>query len=344
MVKGGDSWVFHYHPAWKPPDLNGTGSKFKPIKQESVSPDSPFYPSFARRPGCTVTGIPNPSFHHVQAFPSCLNLFQKNAPLPSHESCQENPTLGSLGQRFFVFDQSEKGTRLIYGSSSHLFQESEILRMKTCDDFPVFKGKYPSNSVQFGLYNSIFREESGENDIDGEENDIHENSEEINALLYSEDDVDDHEEGEYEEDEVTSTGHSSSVLVQCCGRHNKVENTLEVISNFSHLNKRQKLITSRYNCSNSLHMDMPLTKLDGSCRPGSDADLSFMKSQAREEDKFPLFDGDLCRKDMIRDKMKILEGIVPGAEGMDPVVILEKAIEYLKTLKLKAEVLGMSYH
>lgn len=363
MVKARESSVFQYPPAWKPPNLNGTGTSFKPRKQGSVTsdvnPGSPFCPSIAGCPGFTVIGIPGSNFHHesmttdsiqyspshVLAFPPGLNLYVKNAPLVSHESARENPTLGSSGKRFFVFDQCEKGTRLIYGESSHLLQKSEALRKRPCGNFPAEKGKHPSNLTQFGLYNPIFQEESDENHVDGEEGEMCEDTEEINALLYSDDDDEhDEKEGQGEEDEVTSTGHTPSALVQCCGKCNKVEDTLDEVGNFSHQNKRQKLITSEYDCFNSLHMDKPLIKLDGTNRQGSDADSSFVISRTNEEDKFPVVDGDLSKKDKIREMMKILEAIVPSAEGKDPVVILEKAIEYLKNLKCKAKVLGMSIH
>ncbi|PKI63371.1 transcription factor bHLH143-like [Punica granatum] len=362
MVKAGDSWVFEYPPTWKPPDLNGKGASLQPKKQglmtSYVNPGSPFSPSLVKLPGFAVSGIPNLNIHHtgapagsihclpshLQAVPPTLDPVKENASLVSHESGGNNPTLSSFGKRYLVFDQSEKGTRLIYGPSSPLFQKSEVLRRKPYGNLPLDKGEQPTNLTRFGLVNPIFQEESGENYVSGEESEMHEDTEEINALLYSDDDDDYDEENGDEEDEVTSTGHTPSLLVQCCGKRDEVGHTLDEVGSAGRLNKRQKVIGGEYNCSNLLTTGTPPLKLGTSNENESDADSSCIRSQAKGEEKVPVFGGELSKKDEIRQTMKILEGIVPSAEGKDPVVILDEAIKYLKTMKLKAKVLGMSFH
>lgn len=364
MVKAGESWVFQYPPAWKPPNQNGTGTFHEPKKQglmtSNVNSGSPFSPSLAKFPWLTDSGIPGSNFHQINAttgsicylpsqfdaFPPALNPHEmKKASLVSHEPDGSNPTLGSSGKRFLVFNQSEKGTRLIYGSSSPLFQKLELLKKQPCENFHVDKAEHPTNLSQFDLDIPVFLEESGENNIDVEETAAHEDTEEINAILYSgDDDNHDEEEDEVEDDEVTSTGHTPRILVQSCGKRGHVESKLDEVGNFSHLNKRQKPTGSECCCFNSLPMGTPLKKFNNSNEHESDANSSFAMSQAKEEAKFPALDGGLSKKDKICQMMKLLEGIVPGTEGKDPVVILDKAIEYLKTMKLKAKVLGMRFH
>lgn len=363
MVKAGDSWVFQYSPLWRPPDLNGTGISLEHKTQlmtSYVNSSFPFSPSLARLPGFAVPGIPDSNFHqtnatagsihylasHFQAFAPALNpSVKENVSLVSHEPDGKNPGLGSLGKTFLIFDVSEKGARLTCGSSSSLFQESEVLGKKACNNFPVDEGKNPTNLTQFDLDNPLFQEECGEDHVDGERSEMHEDTEEVNALLYSDDDGNpDVEEDGDEEDEVTSTWHIPSVPVQCCGKRNQVDDTLDGVGNFSHMNKRQKPNGIEFKCLDSSLIGTPLIKLGVSNEHKSDADSSFVMSQANEDDKSPAWGGELSKKDKIHHMMKILEGIVPGAEGKDPIIVLDEAIEYLKTVKLKAKVLGMDFH
>ncbi|KAK4788006.1 hypothetical protein SAY86_019325 [Trapa natans] len=366
MVKTGDSWVFKCLPAWKPPDLNGMGTSHEPKKQELetsyMNLGSSFSPSLVGLMGLVDSGIPPLNFSQVNAsngsncyLPFHFEAFHpasdpygaEKASLASQEPDGRNLTgwEKSQGKKFLVFDQSEKGTRLVYSSSRPLFHKLELLRETPSENFLRDKGEHPTNLYQFDLDSPAFLEESGENDIIREETEIHEATEEINALLYSDDnDSLDWQEGEDEDDEVTSTGHTPTLLMKCGEEHGHVETRLDEIGNFSHLNKRQRPTVIEFEYFNSLPRGSPLKKLNSSSEEDvSDANSSFAVNLAKEEAK-PALDGGLSRKDKIHQMFKTLEGIVPGAEGKDPVVVLEKAIQHLKTMELQAKVLGISFH
>lgn len=167
-------------------------------------------------------------------------------------------------------------------------------------------------------------------------NEIHEDTKEVNAWLYSvDDDDDDHNEGG--EDEVASAGHTPIVLVQCCGRCSKVGDTPDGVGNFTHMNKRQKPIGSEYDCFDPSLIGTPSAKFSGSKEHERDADSSFVMSQAKEENGslVSCLGSALFRKDKIHQMMN-----VPEAEGKYPIVVLDKAIESLQTMKLKAKILG----
>jgi hypothetical protein len=48
------------------------------------------------------------------------------------------------------------------------------------------------------------------------------------------------------------------------------------------------------------------------------------------------------KRDQIRDALRILQSIIPGAEGKDPLLVIDEAIDYLNSMKLKAKSLGVN--
>lgn len=48
------------------------------------------------------------------------------------------------------------------------------------------------------------------------------------------------------------------------------------------------------------------------------------------------------KKDKLRETLKLLESMVPGAEGKHPMLVIDEAIDYLKSLKFKAKAMGLA--
>ncbi|KAF4368400.1 hypothetical protein F8388_019117 [Cannabis sativa] len=46
------------------------------------------------------------------------------------------------------------------------------------------------------------------------------------------------------------------------------------------------------------------------------------------------------KKDKILQVLRVLESIIPGVKGKDPLLVIDEAIDYLRIAKLKAETLG----
>ncbi|KAG2301084.1 hypothetical protein Bca52824_029735 [Brassica carinata] len=141
-------------------------------------------------------------------------------------------------------------------------------------------------------------EEFDEKYINGKESEMHEDTEEINALLYSDDGE---EDCESDDDEVMSTGHSPYSVEQVCNKRQ-----LEEIDGPC---KRQKLIEN----------------ISGSS--------SLLVGTSTKEDTGSGLSNEQSRKNKIHTALKILESIVPGAKGNQALLLLDEAIDYLKLLK-----------
>ncbi|KAJ6335458.1 hypothetical protein OIU78_012149 [Salix suchowensis] len=140
----------------------------------------------------------------------------------------------------------------------------------------------------------IATDENVEDDGIDMQTDVHEDIEELNALLYSDDD------NEYTEDEeVTSTGHSPSTMTT----HDK------------------RAIGFEYE-----------DDAESRCDNGNNLVSEEMGSESANK---------RMRKERIRETVSILQNLIPDGKGKDAVIVLEEAIQYLKSLKFKAKALGL---
>ncbi|XP_010444365.2 PREDICTED: transcription factor SAC51-like [Camelina sativa] len=232
--------------------------------------------------------------------------------------------LESSQKRLMIFDQSGNQTRL--------------LRCPFPLRFPSRLAAEPVKLSELHGLDKAFREdneESDENHSNGKESEMHEDTEEINALLYSDDDYDDDCESE-SDDEVMSTGHSPYLC-------NKRE--LDEIDGPC---KRQKLLDkdNKISESSSLVGTKSSTKLNGSSFL-KDKSLPESKNISTKEDSGSGLSNEQSKKDKIRTALKILESIVPGAKGNEALLLLDEAIDYLKLLKrdlISTEVKNQSSH
>ncbi|CAA0831019.1 Transcription factor bHLH143 [Striga hermonthica] len=223
-------------------------------------------------------------------------------------------TLYAPQKRFLIFDQSEYQTKLFFSPSfppqNHAFAPITPSSAKG----PLAEmtaGVNPEFST-----NPIFEEKWGENCLtDGEgEHDFPEDTEEIDALFFSDSDDYDNED---DDDEVASTGHTPSVDVEGYYDDKLVEEPIEQVVDSNDTHKRQKLLDSTFKKS-------PWTGHGNLC--GYEID-----SVKRE------------KKVKIRQALRILESIIPGSEEKDPLSVIDKAIVYLKSMRTEAETLGLRY-
>ncbi|KAG7607243.1 Transcription factor SAC51 [Arabidopsis thaliana] len=218
--------------------------------------------------------------------------------------------LESSQKRLLIFDQSGDQTRLL--------QCPFPLR------FPSHAAAEPVKLSELQGIEKAFKENGEEfHKSDGTESEMHEDTEEINALLYSDDDYDDDCESD---DEVMSTGHSPYPNEGVC---NKRE--LEEIDGPC---KRQKLLDKVNNISDlsSLVGTESSTQLNGSSFL-KDKKLPESKTISTKEDTGSGLSNEQSKKDKIRTALKILESVVPGAKGNEALLLLDEAIDYLKLLK-----------
>ncbi|KAJ8551149.1 hypothetical protein K7X08_000519 [Anisodus acutangulus] len=239
----------------------------------------------------------------------------------------------SAQKRFLVFDQSGEQTTLIYSSANATpVQCPGSLNLKAPGPYPEIKRNEAS---PFGhSLGDEYYEETNRDDVESE---MHEDTEELNALLYSDDDND------YpEDDEETSTGHSPSTMTAHCLPEWFNERGEEEVASSAGPTKRHKLLDGSYDApalrdtATSAKGAYTCSDLEddaqSSCGNGLDQDSGAPGSPSGKK---------RLRKDKIRETISILQEIIPGGKGKDSMVVIDEAICYLRSLKVKAKSLGL---
>ncbi|KAF8118454.1 hypothetical protein N665_0005s0212 [Sinapis alba] len=212
--------------------------------------------------------------------------------------------LESSQKGLMIFDQTGNQTRLLRCPFPLRFPS-----LTTAAEQPVKLSEFREDHVPL--------KEFDDKCVNGKESEMHEDTEEINALLYSESDDDDDDcESDDDDDEVMSTGHSP---YQVCNKRALEE---EIIDSPC---KRQKLLDK---------VEKNISVSSSSLVVGSkDEKLSELNISTKEDAGSSGLSNEQSRKDKIRTALKILESIVPGAKGNEALLLLDEAIDYLKLLK-----------
>lgn len=227
-------------------------------------------------------------------------------------------------KQLLIFDQSGNRTRLFFSPS---FSPPNL----------VFASETPASANGYGhvatrvdegfVMKPIVEEKWDENHLSDGEGEMLEDTEEINALLYSDSDDEDDDD---ENDEVTSTGQSPL-------SKKEFEELREEVASSDDSPKRRRLLDGKYKKSSSVATGERAI----SCNHEDDVESIYAF------DRNP-YDGDLdsCKRETkvkIRHALKMLESIVPGINSKDPLSIIDKAIVYLKSMKIEAESLGLRH-
>ncbi|KAJ8764756.1 hypothetical protein K2173_009152 [Erythroxylum novogranatense] len=237
-----------------------------------------------------------------------------------------------------IFDQSENQRRVMHRPLCSGGPKPSITAMKMESDYDDLKAEgYAAKLDQLNPEKLMAKETDG-NHFGGEESEMPEDTEEINALLYSDDD-DGYGNYSYsdDDDEVTSTGHSPIVTEPCNGMQEQEEITEEVASSVFPI-KRQKLLDGEYKRS-SLGDSRSSIKSGGAF---GYADLSYIIEQIQEEESVSNLVNKQSRKEKIRATLEILKTVVPSAKRKSPLLVLDEAIDYLKSLKLRVKNVGVN--
>ncbi|XAR72396.1 hypothetical protein NMG60_11019021 [Bertholletia excelsa] len=333
MVKAEDSLLFQQHSGCDLPKLNGQNHFWQSYMNHGAASADVASPrggvSGIHGLGMGQTYGVHTLFQHLP--PRFGSLLSPLNPHVKGELYASNAVHGATQKRFAIFDQSGNNTRLFLSPLCYPVKNltpglSKSLNAHGFHD----EGQTAKVELKFPTFPAI-QEKSDEIKIIGEGSEMHENTEEINALLYSDDDDggdDDDDDGggggDSEEDEVTSTGRSPFVIeASYKKRELEEEVTLEFAISDGAV-KRQRLIDGEYNRSSFTSM-VNSGQLDGLCNYDGDA----QSISAR------------CKKDKIRKTLKVLESLIPGIKSKDPLLVIEEAISYLKYLKLNAKALGV---
>ncbi|KAF5444208.1 hypothetical protein F2P56_036704 [Juglans regia] len=345
MVMASKSRLSLENSAWKPSKLSFMNTDLRPRQQECLpactNPGNRMSPAPMAQPNFAVPGIPdlkteqtNGAHGSLQCLPhQCQGLLPIPDPyLKTKKSMLSNS--GSSAKRFLIFDQCGNQTRLIYNSFCFPSPNPNTAAKPIC----FYYGEEQAARVsQIDPSKYILHEASGENITTFEESEMHEDTEEINALLYSDND----EYGDGDDDETASTGHSPMAIKGGYKKYDHVDYLTDEVAGPDSPNKRQKLLDGGYKKSSPMATTSSV-RLDRSVEYGSDAESGYAFGQNQGEKAGSIL-GKMCfRRDKIYETLRILERIIPGAEGKDPLFVIDEAIDYLKILKLNAKSLGVN--
>ncbi|KAE8672784.1 Phototropic-responsive NPH3 family protein isoform 1 [Hibiscus syriacus] len=369
MVWTNDSSVFPQRSSWQLPDLRCMRSSLAPRQQECLpaylNPGSHMLSASISKPGFLVPDTDHGS-HLLPANitmprPADISVLKTEQKYHPHEFIQQfypgfptslpssgsylneqqfkftnghggrataNLVPGSSQKGLIIFDQSGSQTRLIYGpfQSPYQYAMTSTTEVASSLDFHVGQAVKTDSLIPTP---PALQEEYDENHLGAEESEMHEDTEELNALLYS--DEDDDAYGDEDDDEVTSTAHFPIGIKRNYEDQDHGYDVTEQVASSNGPNKRQKLLNDRNK--------RPIIVDEGYHEYDADADSS---NAIGPNDGEKTLHDEQSIKDKIRTTIKILESIIPDAKGKNPLLVLDESIDYLNSLKLEVETLGVN--
>ncbi|XP_062077031.1 transcription factor bHLH143-like [Humulus lupulus] len=357
MVKAKGSWPSSHNSSQQLPDLICMSTLLEPRQQECL-------PSRTNQCTCnfsTPVALPGSADPHLQNSKTeqkdeghghgsrqCLPLdFPALLPTPnlctnyglSRMVMPNAKYSGPCQKGFLIFDQSENQTRLFYNYGCPPIHNPSLGTARLTSNYDdLDKLGHAAQMDRNDPAKNILHEASGEN----EESEMHEDTEEINALLYSDDyEEDESDTGECgeDDDEVTSPDHSPMQLKKDYVKRGPIE---EDVASSDGSRKRQKVLDGGYNKSSPSYTASSIN-LDGSHGYDNDAKSSYADGQTGVEGSECTLGNMRSKKDKVREVLRVLESIIPGVKGKDPLLVIDEAIDYLRIAKLKAETLGVRF-
>ncbi|ESW31124.1 hypothetical protein PHAVU_002G211200 [Phaseolus vulgaris] len=327
MVKADGSLPWPHHVAWQSPSLNYLSMLPKP--------GSLGLPTYLHS-GTSILphGLAAPSIRSLKTelTNEVLNVNTNQKEMHLGGALQNaNP---SLQKRLLIFDRSDNKTRLFYAPVPPLVQSPTVTATKFAQSYDVNGEEQASMMGQKHLASYGFLEESIKDNAVIEESEKHEDTEEINALLYS-----DYESSEYDEDncdEVTSTDRSPLETKRTYAIQEQFEDLKEEVASSYWPKKRLKLSDGDDNRSSPREDKPTLVQPNETCDYVSDAESKNSSGWTYSVDKTKVEDSVVCdvklKKDKIRESLRVLENLIPGAKGKEPMLVIDGTIEYLKIL------------
>ncbi|KAJ0790738.1 putative transcription factor bHLH family [Helianthus annuus] len=314
MEKGLNSWSRDQNIDWQSLNPNLSSAQFGlgprvtfPSFGNSVSP--PVY----HEPCGWFYGLPRYRQGIVPTVNSIVKEVKEKLPEASPVVARET---NGLQKKFLVFDQSGDQTTMMYGLG--------VGPSSTRYQFPSLNKPKP----QFGSHIVCVDKLVEENDGNDSQSEMREDTEELNALLYSDDDYDDEDE---DNDEETSTGHSSCSMTGGQKRELESVEQEEVASSGGPVKRRKKQDVGSF-----------VNTLEDTASSGKSG-INCSGNGVFEEE----YDDISCSNKKLRiAKMKetinVLQNLIPGDKnGKNAIMVIDEAIHYLTSLKVKAKALGL---
>lgn len=324
MGKDCGSWQHHY--VRQSPSLN-CGSIPPDMGQQNIA-HSMAFPVYTNRfpisPSGAAAGFSVPENSELKSFcgnelPACYSYYPQQTWTPTPKSIAgEKFYVSQCGEaatnqkRFLVFDQSGNRTSLVFRSVGYPFQNPFASTLKQTDaikDTPIL------DSVKKDGLPWLDEKHDETHVSGGSGSEMREDTEELDALLYSDD------------DEESSTGHSPSDMTGYEKNEANYSGT-EVASSGTPTKRRRLEHEPALMDTASSGKELDLE---------DDAQSSYIRGDLSEGS----LSSKRLRREKIRETVGILRRIIPGGKGSkDAIVVLDEAIQYLKSMRLKAGALG----
>lgn len=332
MVTAEESQTCQQFSAWNSRDLNQMA-----LLQLEQNCSLPYFIPSALTANLALPGQPN---SHLLGFNTGQpNAVAGNISYPSGNPCLKNFQHGfgvldkpidassAHGKRFLIFDRSANHTRLFVSPSFSL--QNNIIPSKVPATASGLCEKVASGVDQQFLVGPVVEEKWDENSLNDGEGEMVEDTEDINALLYSDSD------DEYDDDandgknyEVTSTRDTLFSIEDCGNKGKLLEQAMEEVASSDGSPKRRKLLDGSYKKSSLVSVERPVKRAPP-CNHKDDVESRDIDLSKNDDNKVK-----------IHEAVKILGSIIPGLNSKDPLSIIEKAIDYLETMKMEAKALG----
>ncbi|XP_074365488.1 transcription factor bHLH143-like [Apium graveolens] len=355
MVKANDPWLgkepYHCDAA----NVDHMGSILPSTKQSfAASNFNPFafsanapFPEFSHPALRERYGLSGDLPSHMESSLFPLDPFIKDSQSASVPKfgvkTMANNVTSSNRRSYVIFDQSDDLVSFFLGSFGPSSGKFVDIPMR-----PVHVGcthdvqQIPINEQTNSTNLKIQRPPDDDDQVAVEESEFHEDSEEINALLYSDDEYDNNYGEEDCDGEVTSTDRSPSKVEEILSNDEQVGAMIEEVATSDGSTKRQRLLNGDY--QKSLVVEHAnLGGNDRYCKCNHDMESSSACSSAIGNVISSNLGVKQSRKDKIHETLTIIENIIPGLKSKEPTLIIDEAISYLKSLKLKAKALGLAY-
>lgn len=280
--------------------------------------------------------------HFQQAFMPVPN-FTLESKLPAgqqkgiREEIAPDRILGFPKKQFIVIDQTVNQTTFVYCPEFGSPFECLASWHSMMNGPDYLNGNEPFRRDSNNLNGPTLTGKVDKNQVTEVQSEMHEDTEEINALLYSDSDG-----YSTEDDEVTSTGHSPSIMTThddqdfFSGSNEGVGCCNGGVGSSAGETKKRKL------SEDVAYDDLQLMDSAGSLDLNRSSDTGYDAESRCSSGSSQGSDYKKMRKEKIRDVLNVLQTIIPGGrKERDPIGLIDEAICCLKSLKLKARALGL---
>uniref|UniRef100_A0A1D1ZAV5 Transcription factor SAC51 n=1 Tax=Anthurium amnicola TaxID=1678845 RepID=A0A1D1ZAV5_9ARAE len=313
-------WMCWQNLPWQSVNLNHDGNaNMQNLVPPIAGPD--VLPSYANRFGFGAGGDAPPA---VAASSSLQRSSAFTPPLDPVNAPTEVPA----ERRFLIFDHSSDGTSLLFSSIAPLIWNPDYgsPKPKPFNEFGMRVEDIPENYAPVNISDGTDVSNGGGFD------ETHEDTEEIDALLYSDSEF---ESANAEENEAEGMPASAEEVASNSIPTKRRKLNEEEAIDLSLMDTASSVMVQKLPVQYEENMDGSKGD-ESSCVGAPVGGVTEEQEVARDRVSKSL------KRVRIEETLCMLRKIIPGGKGKDDTAVLDEAIRYLRSLKVKAKGLGNS--